>query len=124
MIFGIGTDIIEIARIEKQVTKDTGFISRVFTPDEINCCDGKKNRSEKFAARFAAKEAFMKALGTGWRDGIAFTDIEIINDELGKPKINLNGHAKKLAESNGIDSIHVSLSHTDKLATAVVILEK
>ena len=124
MIFGIGIDEIEVARIEKQIQKEAGFKERVFTSGEIEYCESKKYRAEHYAARFAAKEAFMKAVGTGWRDGLAFNEIEIVKDELGRPTLVLYGKAKEIIDKHKITSIHVSLSHIKELANAIVTLEK
>ena len=85
MIFGVGIDNIEVKRIKKQIDDSTKFKEKIFTVKEIEYCESKKNYAESFAARFAAKEAFLKAIGTGWSNGLQFTDIEILNDENGKP---------------------------------------
>ena len=124
MIFGIGIDEIEVARIEKQIQKEAGFKERVFTSAEIEYCESKKYRAQHYAARFAAKEAFMKAVGTGWRDGLAFNEIEIVKDELGRPALVLYGKAKEITDKHKITNIHVSLSHIKELANAIVTLEK
>jgi len=123
MIYGIGIDIIEVARIEKAMTRDTGFRDKIFTPGEIEYCESKKNKYQHYAARFSAKESFLKAIGTGWRFGIRFADIEVYHDELGKPLINVTGKAKELTAKLSISKISVSLSHLKELATAIVILE-
>ena len=123
MIYGIGTDIIEVGRIEKVMGRDTGFRDKVFTPGEITYCETKKYKFENYAARFSAKEAFLKAIGTGWRFGIRFADIEVYHDELGKPFIRVSGKAKELISELSISKIHVSLSHLKEMATAIVILE-
>jgi holo-[acyl-carrier protein] synthase len=106
------------------MVRTNGLKKRVFTPLEIKYCDGKKNSAQNYAARFAAKEAFMKALGTGWRKGVAFKDIEVVNEESGKPGLVLYGKAKELAEAMGVVSIHVSLTHLKSYASAVVTLGK
>lgn len=124
MIFGQGIDIIEVARIEKQINRGDRFKDRIFTTREREYCDGKKNGAQNYAARFAAKEAFFKALGTGWRGGMTFQDVEVVNDELGKPEIVLYGKAQQLAEENAIKRIHVSLTHLKDYASSVVTLEK
>ncbi len=124
MIYGIGTDIFEVSRIKAVMEQDKGFLTDVFTDDEISFCSKKKNLEQHLAARFSAKEAFLKALGTGWRFGIKFTDIEIVNDELGKPHIRLYGKADEQVKREGISVIHVSLSHVKEMVTAVVILER
>lgn len=125
MIYGIGIDIIEVARIAKQISGESNsFVKKVFTSNEIEYCEKKiKNKAQNYAARFAAKEAFFKAIGTGWRDGLSWKEIETTNDELGKPDIILIGKAKELAENLKILKIHVSVSHIKELAVAVVILE-
>jgi len=123
MIYGIGTDIIEVARIEKVMQRDIGFRDKIFTPGEIAYCETKKHKFENYAARFSAKEAFLKAIGTGWRFGIRFGDIEVYHDELGKPFIKVSGKAKELSEELSISKIHVSLSHLKEMATAIVIIE-
>ena len=98
------------------------FRDRVFTPDEIAYCESSRKRSaEHFAARFAAKEAVLKALGTGWRDGIAWTDIEIRRDPAGVPSVHLSGQAASLAAAAGITRWLISLSHTADLAQASAI---
>ncbi|PLX21890.1 MAG: ACP synthase [Salinivirgaceae bacterium] len=122
MILGIGTDIFEVARIKQAMEKDPLFIKSVFTETEINYCHPRKRKEENYAARYAAKEALMKALGTGWRDGIKFTDIEIENNELGKPEISLTGIAKQIADKLEVSTIHLSISHTKEIANAFVII--
>ena len=124
MIYGIGTDIIEVSRISGVMEKDIGFREKIFTSGEIAYCETKRHKYENYAARFSAKEAFMKAIGTGWRFGIRFADIEVYHDEYGKPLIQLYGKAEELAKVEGISKIHVSLSHVKEIATAVVVVEK
>jgi holo-[acyl-carrier protein] synthase len=124
MIYGIGTDIIEVSRIHAVMEKDIGFREKIFTSGEIAYCETKKHKYENYAARFSAKEAFMKAIGTGWRFGIRFADIDVYHDEFGKPLIRLYGKAEELAKIEGISKIHVSLSHVKEIATAVVVVEK
>jgi holo-[acyl-carrier protein] synthase len=123
MIYGIGTDIIEVGRIEKVMGRDIGFREKIFTSGEITYCETMKHKYENYAARFSAKEAFMKAIGTGWRFGIRFADIEVYHDEFGKPLIRLYGKAEELVKIEGISKIHVSLSHVKEIATAIVIVE-
>ncbi len=122
---GVGIDAIETERVKK-LLEETGdrFSLRVFTPQEIAYCEARKNSAEHYAARFAAKEAFMKALGTGKQLGLSWKEIEVANDALGKPEIRLSGRAKALAEERGITAIHLSLTHLKGLAIAVVVLEK
>ena len=121
MISGLGTDIIEIERIKKAVDKKN-FLNNVFTETEKNYCERRgKNSAASFAARFAAKEAFFKALGTGIFTRL--TDVEVVNDGRGAPKIFLHGKAKTFSETKGVEKISVSLSHSKDFATAVCILE-
>lgn len=122
MIIGIGTDIIEVERVARAISKEA-FKKKVFTENEIAYCEAQK-KDESFAARFAAKEAFFKALGTGWRDGMGITEVEILNDNLGKPEIHLSGKAKEVFEQKGGTHIHLSLSHIKTQAIAYVILEQ
>jgi holo-[acyl-carrier protein] synthase len=124
LIYGIGTDIIEVSRIAKVMERDIGFRDKIFSEGEIAYCEKMRNKYQHYAARFSAKEAFMKALGTGWRDGIRFVEIEVAHDPLGKPLILLSGKAKELAEKAGMGEIHVSLSHVKEVASAVVVVEK
>ncbi len=123
MIYGTGIDIIEVARIEKAMMRDNGFKDKIFTPLEIDYCESKKDKYQHYAARFSAKESFLKAIGTGWRFGIRFADIEIFHDELGQPHIRVSGKAEELINDLQISKIHVSLSHLKETATAIVILE-
>jgi holo-[acyl-carrier protein] synthase len=123
MIYGIGIDLIEVERIRKQLANGDRFKDRIFTPDEIAYCESKKNKAQNYAARFAAKEAFFKALGTGWRGGLAFDQVEIVSDSLGKPEIRLHGKAEQLITEKGITNICVSLTHLKDIASAVVTLE-
>lgn len=124
MIYGIGTDIIEVSRIHAVMEKDIGFREKIFTSGEIAYCETKRHKYENYAGRFSAKEAFMKAIGTGWRFGIRFLDIEVYHDKFGKPLIRLHGKAEELRQIEGISKIHVSLSHVKEIATAIVIVEK
>ena len=120
MIFGIGCDLCEIARIEKT---DLKFLEKCFTQKEQEYFSRKHNKYESIAAAFAAKEAFSKAIGTGIR-GFSFADIEVLHDELGKPYINVTGSAKAKCEEEKVSDIHLSLSHTEALAMACVVLER
>jgi len=128
MIVGTGIDIIEIGRMKDALSRFEDRLRKMlFTPSETEYCLKGANRrvqAVKFAGRFAAKEAYLKAIGTGLRDGIKWTDIEILNDDLGKPYINVKNIAmQKLREIKG-DQIHISISHCLEYATAVVILEQ
>ena len=121
MIIGLGTDIIEIERVRKAVAKNF-FKEKVFTQAEQKYCQSRgKNSAASYAARFAAKEAFFKALGTGIFTRL--TDVEILNDERGAPKIFLRGKAATVAKSFGVEKIFVSLSHSRDFASAVCVLE-
>jgi len=124
LIYGTGIDMIEVDRIQITMERDIGFKNTIFTNAEILYCESKTNKYQHYAARFSAKEAFMKAIGTGWRYGIRFADIEIYLDELGKPSIRGYGKAKELLKKEEISKIHVSLSHLTEMATAIVIIEK
>jgi holo-[acyl-carrier protein] synthase len=122
MILGIGTDIAEVPRIAKSI-ENNSFKEKVFSKNEIAYCETKTNKAENYAARFAAKEAFFKSLGTGWRGGMAFNEVEIFNDELGKPHILLLGQTAEIIKEKNIKIIHVSLSHIKDVAMATVVLE-
>lgn len=122
MIIGIGTDITEVARIEKNI-ENNNFKEKVFSPNEIAYCETKANKAERFAARFAAKEAFFKAIGTGLRNGMAFKEVEVLNDELGKPYLNIVGKTSKIIAEKKVRVTHISLSHTQEMAIAMVVLE-
>ncbi|MBU3927236.1 MAG: holo-ACP synthase [Bacteroidetes bacterium] len=125
MIFGIGTDIIEVARMERALEKGDALMKRIFTEREQAYCNkGVVTRFQCFAARFAAKEAFFKALGTGYRYGMAFHEIEVLNDELGKPYIQPLGKVKEYLEKQQVKHIHLSVSHVKEMANAMVVMEK
>jgi holo-[acyl-carrier protein] synthase len=124
MIFGIGTDIIEVSRMEKHLQSNEQLIEKLFTVVEQAYADNKAFKYQHYAARFAAKEAFFKALGTGYRYGMAFHEIEVINDELGKPVITAHGKVKEYLENQGVKHIHLSISHVKEMANAFVVLEK
>jgi holo-[acyl-carrier protein] synthase len=125
MIAGTGIDVCEVDRIEKAMAAAHGarFLERVFTVGEIAYADGKANRAERYAARFAAKEAGMKALGTGWRSGLGWQDLEVVNLASGRPTLRLHGRAAEIAERMGVSKISLSLTHTTRQAMALVILE-
>lgn len=124
MIFGVGTDIIEVARVEEKLLRTGGLKTKLFTPTEIAYCDSKHRPGQHYAARFAAKEAFLKAMGTGWTGGHKFSDIEVVNNALGKPELFVHGKVSEFCEAHGIAGMQVSLSHIKDLAKAVVVLEK
>lgn len=123
MIFGVGMDIIEVSRVSRNLSRTSGLKDRLFTPAEIAYCESKLRSAEHFAARFAAKEAFLKALGTGWRGGLRFDEIEILNDERGRPRAVVHGRVKEFCEANRVVAKHVSLTHVKETAAAVVVLE-
>jgi len=122
-IIGIGYDMVEVARI-KSVASRWGdkFEKRVFTPRELDYCKSKKNQFQRMASRFAAKEAMFKALGTGWQRGVGWTEIEVTNNELGKPSITLSGRTKQLSQQMGVRNIFVSMTNTQQHGAAQVIL--
>jgi len=124
MIVGTGIDIVEVPRIAKSIERfGERFLSRVFTAAEIAYCDGKANRMERFAARFAAKEAAMKAIGTGMRGGVTWQDFEVVRELTGRPTMQFHGKAAQVAERLGVRRSHLSVSHTTEHAVAYVVLE-
>jgi holo-[acyl-carrier protein] synthase len=123
MIIGTGIDMIEVDRVKALVDKGEATQSRFYHTNEITYCNSQKNYAESYAARFAAKEALFKAFGTGWRDGMAWHEIEIRLDALGKPELFLHGETLAKARSLGVQKIHLSLSHLKDLAVAIVVLE-
>ena len=125
MILSIGIDIIEVYRIRETMTRTPRFAERVFTEQERLYCEKKGvAAAQSFAARFAAKEACLKALKTGWSGRITWHDIEILNDENGVPNLEIRGEAKIILEKTGANRVHLSISHTTDHAVAQVILEK
>ena len=124
MIVGTGIDLAEVGRIQRSIERfGERFLARVYTLAERAYVDRKKNRFERYAARFAAKEAAMKAIGTGWKQGVTWRDIEVTNLPSGKPTLRFSGKAAEFAERLGVRSVALSLSHTEELAIAEVILE-
>jgi holo-[acyl-carrier protein] synthase len=125
MIVGTGVDICEVHRIRKAIEAAHGarFLARVFTEREIAYAKSKANSSERFAARFAAKEAGMKALGTGWRGGLGWTDLEVVNLPSGRPTLRFYRKAAEFAEKLKVQTISLSITHTVEQAMAMVILE-
>jgi holo-[acyl-carrier protein] synthase len=124
MIVGLGVDIAEVARVQGTIERrGQPFLRRVFTPAEIEYCERFKNKFERYAGRFAAKEAAMKALGTGWRAGVRWVDLEVVRDESGRPTLAISGEAKKIARRLGVRSIVLSITHTQTQALAQVIFE-
>jgi len=126
MIYGIGVDLVQVERIAKALERHGDrFLTRIFTPQEINCCQGKVRAASMLAMRFAAKEAFSKALGVGLRrDGIRWREVEVVPDLRGKPLLNLSGRAAQLCQEAGITHMHLTLTDEASLALAVVVLEK
>lgn len=124
MIFGIGTDIVAVERFQRFIdTGNSAIIERLFTSVERSRCENRKDAASCLAARFAAKEAFLKALGTGLRDGLSWLEMEVSNDALGKPALHLSGRAAELFQLNGLIRVHLSLSHDGGNAVAMVVVE-
>ncbi len=114
-----GIDLVDFGRIEEMINKHgQRFLDRIFTAREQSDADSVKNRIEKLSGRFASKEAVLKLLGTGWRGKIAWTDIEVVNDSMGRPEVNLEGEVKRIADKMGIGQISLSITHTSNFAIA------
>lgn len=125
MIVGTGIDIAEVPRVAEAIARfGRRFIDRIFTEAEIRYCESKANRVERYAARFAAKEAGMKALGTGWNHGVRWRDVEVQRQPGGRPTLAFHGKAAEFATKMGVTNIALSLTHTADQAMAQVILEK
>jgi holo-[acyl-carrier protein] synthase len=121
-ILGIGTDVTECLRIARMIERHGDlFINRVYTPNEIRYCQNRKQATQHFTGRWAAKEAILKALGTGWRRGIAWCDMEIHNEPGGKPLVAVRGGVQEVVEQLGVAEIQVSISHCRTHATAIAI---
>jgi holo-[acyl-carrier protein] synthase len=124
VIVGIGADLAEVDRIRDVIGRHgRRFIERIYTPAEIAYVERKANRFERYAARFAAKEAGMKAIGTGWRRGVRWQDFEVANLPSGRPTLRLHGVAAAIAKSLNVANIALSLTHTAQQGMAIVILE-
>lgn len=124
MIVGLGVDISEVDRIREAMERHgERFLERVFTPAEIAYCNRHRDRAERFAGRFAAKEAAMKALGTGWSNGVRWVDVEVTRLPSGKPTIQLHGVARQIGERLGMRQASLSITHSGNTAFAQVILE-
>lgn len=123
MIYGIGTDIIETGRILERTSRESGFKEHVFHPNEITYCDSTGKPAEHYAARFAAKEALLKAIGTGLVGGLTLNEIEIVNDSAGKPSFHFHGITADKIKDMGKTGIHLSLSHLSSVACAMVVIE-
>ena len=124
MIYGIGIDIVQVSRVEKVVKRwGDRFLKRVFTVAEIDYCQKKVSSASRFALRFAAKEAFSKALGSGFTGGLGFRHVEVVRHSSGRPYLRLHGRASELWESHGLKNSFLSLSDNGAYAVAVVVLE-
>jgi holo-[acyl-carrier protein] synthase len=124
MIVGIGVDIVEVERMRRTVERHGDhFVRRVFTDEEAAYCRRCAHPEQRFATRFAAKEAALKALGVGWTQGVQFTEVEVVTNELGAPSILFSGRALELSKGLGVERIHVSLTHHRDFAIAQVLLE-
>jgi holo-[acyl-carrier protein] synthase len=124
LIVGLGLDISEIDRIETALTRHgTAILQRLYTAQEIAYCESHKNKFERYAGRFAAKEAGMKALGTGWRRGVRWRDLEVVRQPSGKPTLQLAGVALQIANGLGVKNISLTITHSGNLALAEVIFE-
>jgi holo-[acyl-carrier protein] synthase len=124
MIVGTGVDLCEVPRIRAAIARfGARFIQRIYTPAEIAYVERKANKFERYAARFAAKEAGMKAIGTGWRHGVRWQDFEVANLPSGKPTLRFHGVAAQFAEKLGVRNVALSITHTSEMALAHVILE-
>jgi len=122
IIVGLGTDIVEIVRIGRMVQRHGElFLTRVFTDEEIRYCQKRKECYQHFAGRWAAKEAVMKTLGTGWTRGVSWRDIEVTTLKSGRPVVNIHGGAKEFSEKLGIDDVLITISHCRSYATATAI---
>lgn len=125
MILSIGIDIVEVYRIRQTIARTPRFVQRVYTAEERVFCEGKGvAAAQSYAGRFAAKEAFLKALQTGWRGRITWHDMEVVSLDGGAPTMTITGEAAIILKERGADRVHLSISHTAKLAVAQVILEK
>jgi len=124
MIVGTGIDIVEVPRIAATIGRfGRRFLQRVFTPGEIRYCESKANKAERYAGRFAAKEAAMKAIGTGWSHGVTWQDAEVTRLPSGRPTVAFHGKAAEFFGKLGAAHAHLSITHTEQLAMAQVILE-
>jgi holo-[acyl-carrier protein] synthase len=124
MIVGMGIDVAEVKRIRAVIESQAErFLRRVYTPEEVTYCEQFKNKFERYAGRFAAKEAAMKALGTGWSRGVRWVDVEVVRQRGGRPTISLKGTARKIADNLGVKHIALSITHTAEQAFAQVIFE-
>lgn len=124
MVLGLGSDLAEVSRIERSISQfGERFLARIYSARERAYALSKANSAERLAARFAAKEAGMKAIGTGWGQGVTWHDFEVVNAPSGRPSLRFSGKAEQIADRMGVKQISLSLTHTASLAFAVVILE-
>ncbi|OGW50365.1 MAG: holo-[acyl-carrier-protein] synthase [Nitrospirae bacterium GWC2_57_9] len=123
MIVGIGVDLVKIDRIDKAGRNHPGFLERVFTDKEQEYCSRQKFPAQHYAGRFAAKEALLKAIGTGWSAGVKWTDMEVLHGEGGGPIVNVSGRVKDMMDLKGVKHIFLSYSHDEGYAVAQVVLE-
>ena len=124
MIVGMGVDIAEVERVRAAIARHgEPFLRRLFTQKEREYCEQFRNKYERYAGRFAAKEAGMKALGTGWRRGVRWVDFEVVREKGGRPSLKLAGEAEKIAKQIGVKHIALSITHTEEQALAEVIFE-
>jgi holo-[acyl-carrier protein] synthase len=123
MILGVGTDLLEISRMRAGLREKAGLKAVLFTPEEIEYCEGKRYPERHYAARFCAKEAFFKALGTGYRRGMSWKEVGVMLDAQGRPFLRLSGKALQTANIQRVGKMHLSLTHTHLTAAAVVVLE-
>ena len=122
MIIGIGIDLVKIDRLERAGKNHTGFLERVFTEREREYCSKQKDPAQHYAARFAAKEAVLKAIGTGWSGGVKWTDMEVLHGEGGGPIVNISGRVKDFMDLKGVRQVLLSYSHDGDYAVAQVVL--
>jgi holo-[acyl-carrier protein] synthase len=124
MIVGLGIDIAEVHRVKAAIERHgQRFLKRIYTDAEIRYCESKANKFERFAGRFAAKEAAMKAIGTGWKGGVAWREFEVTREPSGRPTVHFHGKAAEFAQRLGARRASLSISHTEQQAIAQVILE-
>lgn len=123
MIVGLGVDVVEVARIREALENQPRMVQRVFTEEEANYCTERKAQFQHFAGRFAAKEAALKALGTGWAEGIRWRDVEVTADSTGRPDIRFHAKALEIFNSKQAASAWLTISHASEYAVAVVVLE-
>jgi len=122
MILGIGLDLCDTRRLKRAMTRTT-FVKRVFSPAEVSACKGRRDGLLRYAARFAAKEAYFKAIGTGWGQGVGWLDVEVESDGTGPPRLLVSGEAHRVSRALGVRTVHLSLTHTGDYAAAMVVIE-